>query len=416
MTTACQAHGAPLRAPAPALELADVLARFFDACAEVHPLTPEQRRAARDIRRCRTAELGGHLAYCGGCGHEWPAYNSCRNRHCPKCQGAAQLAWIRARLLRLLDTPYFHVVFTVPQALRALALANRKAVYELLLSAAAETLLALGRDPRHLGGELGVTAVLHTWARDLQLHPHVHCIVTGGALSADGTCWLPARGRYLFPGRVMAALFRGKMLAGLEALRQKGRLRFVGHAAELAHPVAWADFKDRLYRTRWVVHAKRPFAGPAQIITYLGLYTHRVAISSSRLVAIEGERVRFRTRGQNETSLPGREFVRRFLLHVLPKGFRKIRHYGLHAPVRVRTRLARAQALLAPKPAPLAADTDDTDAFPLLPPYWQPRCPACGSTLICHTGLPMPDATPTVPAGARAPPAGPQLAVGASHA
>lgn len=424
---ACPGHGqaataaAHERAPAfepgtaPALTVAGVFERFFEACAEVYPLTPEQRRVARDIVRCRTAELGGHLQYCHCCGHEWPVYNPCYNRHCPTCQGSRQLAWIRTRLERLLETHYFHVVFTVPRSLRGLALANREAFYDLLLRSAADTLLALGRDPERLGAELGVTTVLHTWSRDLQLHPHVHCIVTGGGLNAEGTRWVSARRRYLFPGRVMAALFRGKLLAGLEALREQGRLRFPGILAQLTHPVAWADFKDRLYRTHWVVHAKRPFGGPAQIVRYLGLYTHRVAICNSRLVAIDGGRVRFRTRGAAEVSLSGVEFVRRFLLHVLPKGFRKIRHYGLVAPTQVRTRLRQAQALLVPKPAPFPLDDEPDPGVELLERIWQPRCPRCGSTRLSVTYVPLPAGGPTSPASnARPPPPGGQP--GAVHA
>jgi len=246
--------------------------------------------------------------------------------------------------------------------------------------------------------------VLQTGSRDLQLHPHVHCIVTGGGLVADGSRWLSARSQYLFPARVMAALFRGKLLDGLERLRQERRLRLDGPAVDLSHPVAWADFKDRLYRANWVVYAKRPFGGPDQVIRYLGRYTHRVAISNSRLVALDGDRVRFRTRGEHVATLPGPTFVGRFLLHVLPKGFVKIRHFGLMASVNVPTRLARARDLLAPRPtdssaAPSAAAPDLTS------PGWQPRCPACGSTDLVYLFPPAPVRPRPRPVGSpRAPP------------
>lgn len=385
----------------PPLELADLLRRYYEPCAARYRLTPEQHAVARALMGCRTAALGGHLCRCRQCGHDELAYNSCRNRHCPKCQGGAQLQWIAQREARVLATHYFHVVFTLPEVLRPLALANPEAVYALLLRSAATTLLALGRDPQRLGAELGVTVVLHTWTRDLRHHPHVHCIVTGGGLSADGSRWVPARSHHLFAGRVMAALFRGKLLAGLEALRQAGQLKLGGACAELAHPVAWADVKDRLYRTRWVVYAKRPFAGPQQVIRYLGRYTHRVALSNSRLVAaLPDGRVRFRTRGTKETTLPGVELVRRFLLHVLPKGFVKIRHFGLMASVHVPTRLARARELL-PQPPPSADAASPVGALAPQPPSWAPRCPACGSTDLVYVFA--------APRHARAPP---QLARG----
>jgi hypothetical protein len=396
----------------PPLELAEVLRRNYDACAARFRLTPEQHATARALMRCRTAALGAHVCHCRACGHDELSYNSCLNRHCPKCQGAAQAQWIAQREARVLATHYFHVVFTLPEALRAVALANPKPVYALLLRAAATTLLALGADPKRLGAELGVTAVLHTWTRDLRLHPHVHCIVTGGGLSADGSRWVSARSEHLFPGRVLAALFRGKLLAGLEELRTAGALRLEGACAELAHPVAWADVKDRLYRTRWVVYAKRPFAGPQQVIRYLGRYTHRVALSNSRLVAFEpDDRVRFRTRGRHETTLPGVELVRRFLLHVLPKRFVKIRHFGLMASAHVPTRLARARELLTPKVAETTPEASEGEASALtlgapLPPLWALRCPACGSTDLIHVF--------SAPRLARGPPAVAQ--VGAVHA
>jgi hypothetical protein len=313
----------------PRLEVADVFGRFGDAYRESHALNRDQARAFAAILACRTAALGGHLDCCEQCGFERPSYNSCRNRHCPKCQGIAAARWVEARKHSILPIHYYHVVFTLPAQLRPLALHNRQAAFELLFKAASETLLTLGADPERLGGLLGLTAVLHTWTRDLNFHPHLHCIVTGGGLTADEK-WVNGNSdAYLFPVLVMGRLFRGKFLAGLKQLFDKHRLALSGSCAHLEDRDVFRLLLDRLYRAEWRPYAKRPFAGPEQVYDYLGFYTHRVAISNQRLLQIDQHSVRFKTRGEKSASLKGDEFVRRFLLHVLPRGFVKIRHYGL---------------------------------------------------------------------------------------
>lgn len=301
----------------------------------------------RAIEVCRTEVLGGHLDVCDRCGHERPAYNSCRNRHCPKCQSLAQACWIEQRMARTLDTHYFHVVFTLPSELRSLALVNRRVLFAMLFAAASQTLLALGGDPARLGATLGITAVLHTWTRDLQFHPHLHCIVTGGGLALDGERWTPARRKYLFPVKVLSRLFRGKLLAALARAYQRGELACTGPCADFADPVRFARLRDRLHRKEWVVYAKRPFAGVAQVFCYLGRYTHRVALSNHRLEAVDDHAVRFATKNGQSVTLSPHEFIRRFLLHVLPARFVKIRHFGLLAPRNAISLLDRARRHLA---------------------------------------------------------------------
>lgn len=321
----------------PLLDVAEIFERFGQHL-ERSPLTPEQGRAVRAIRACRTAALGGHQLVCSACGYSRPVYNSCRNRHCPKCQALAQGRWVQACMQRILPVLYFHVVFTLPQELRPLAHRNRRVVFELLFAAASKTLLTLGADPRRLGAQLGLTAVLHTWTRDLSFHPHLHTIVTGGGVTAGGT-WSAVKHRdFLFPIKVVSRLFRGKFLAGLKRAHAAGLLRGDGPLAHLADPAVFQHLLDILYRKDFVVYAKRPFAGPAQVFAYLGHYTHRVAISNHRLLEIGETHVRFKTRHGKTASLRGEEFVRRFLLHVLPKSFVKIRHYGLMASVNAHTR------------------------------------------------------------------------------
>lgn len=287
-------------------------------------MTPRQQRVLSDIARCRTAQAGGHLDVCPRCEFERPAYNSCSNRHCPKCQALAAQRWLDQRLDRLLETHYFHVTFTLPAQLRGLAQTQPKLVFDTLFQAAASTLLELGRDPRRLGAQLGITAILHTWTRKLHVHPHLHCIVTGGGLAPDGQRWLTTPPNYLFPVEVAGALFRGKFLAA------------VGDQLDPA-------LRDQLYRTRWVVDSRPPFGSAQHVFQYLGRYTHRVGISNHRLLQISDGTVTFRTRhGQTETCSEV-EFLRRFLLHVLPPGYVRIRHYGLLASRNVATRLALAQ-------------------------------------------------------------------------
>ncbi len=314
----------------PRLEVADVFRAFGEGFRKTRVLSSEQARAFDAILAFRTPALGGHLGACDECGFKRPSYNSCFNRHCPRCQGLAALRWVEGRKKAILPVAYFHVVFTLPAELRPLALRNRQAVFDLMFETVSKTLLALGEDPARLGARLGLTAVLHTWTRDLAFHPHLHCIVTGGGLSKDG--WRPVRnGRYLFPIAAMGRLFQGKFLAGLKRLYRTRRFDLRGSCAELASPDVFAALLDKLYRIKWRPYAKRPFAGPEQVFNYLGYYTHRVGISGHRLLTIEATTVRFKTKGAKTAVLAGEEFIRRFLLHVLPRGFVKIRHYGLLA-------------------------------------------------------------------------------------
>lgn len=336
-------------------DVGEIFARFGEAFREHHRLSPDQARVMRAIERCRTEALGGHRIACTNCGFAIQAYNSCRNRHCPKCQGSAQYRWIEARKEKLLSTSYFHVVFTLPAELRSIARRNPSCVFDLLFKSAARVLLELGQDERRLGGHLGVTAVLHTWSRTLAFHPHVHCIVTGGGLSADGRQWRAVRRRYLFPVRVMAALFRGKFLAGLTRAQEAGGL-------DLGNDVGgFGQLVSVLHKMRWVVYAKQPFGGPAHVFHYLGQYTHRVGLANSRIRAVADNGITFITRGDRTVTLAPVEFIRRFMMHVLPTGFVKIRHYGLSASTHARTKLAQAQAILGPLPDVDANRREDDD-------------------------------------------------------
>lgn len=367
-----------------------------------HALSPDQHAILRAVARCRTAALGGHVDVCDACGQGAIAYNSCRNRHCPKCQALSQARWINRRMERVLPTHAFHVVFTIPSELHGLALVNRKEIFDILFAAAAESLLELGRDRRWLGAELGITSVLHTWTRDLRFHPHVHCVVSGGGLSPDGTEWIAARPDFLFPVRVLGALFRGKFLARLARLYDRGAFRLDGPAAPLADRRRFARVKDKLHRTRWVVYAKRPFGGPEQVFRYLGRYTHRVGLSNRRLVSLDERGVTFRTHGEQTVTLPPDEFLRRFLLHVLPKGYVKIRHHGLMAASNVTTRLVAARHLLERAPAPAAPDVPRTPAdfrelLLALTGVDIRRCPICGELAMRRHPLPLTGVAPTPP-------------------
>lgn len=335
----CPSGGAVVR---PELEVADIFRRHLDDYRQLHALTEGQARAVRALLACRTAALGGHLDRCTVCGFEKPSYNSCRNRHCPKCQALAQARWVDARLEHILPVHYFHLVFTLPSDLHGLAYSNPSEIFALLFKSAAETLLTLAADPKWLGqkAQPGITAVLHTWTRDLRLHPHVHCIVTGGGLADDLSQWVTASRDFLFPVHVMGKLFRGKFMAGLEQLLADGKLR------DDATDRAARRRRQRLYQTSWVVYAKRPFGGPEQVFRYLGQYTHRVAISNRRLVSMDDQAVVFRTRGGDTATVSPTEFIGRFLLHILPSHFVKIRHFGLMASGNVSTKLERARALL----------------------------------------------------------------------
>ena len=314
---------------------------------KAHRLMPEQRQAMRAIEVCRTAELGGHLDVCQSCGDATPAYNSCRNRHCPKCQALRQAKWVAERMVRVLPTHHFHVVFTVPDLLHPLAARNRAWFFNTLFATATETLLELAANPQRFGGQPGITAVLHTWTRDLRFHPHLHCIITGGGLSPDGQHWRSTRQDYLFPVKVLGKLFRGKFLAALSDAFRRGTLV----APDLEEPRAFSQLKQSLFAKNWVVYAKPPFAGPQQVFSYLGRYTHRVAISNQRLLSFDATGVRFITRGSKTVTLQPEAFIARFLQHILPAHFVKIRHYGLLAPSNVNTKLPLARGLLQPPPA-----------------------------------------------------------------
>jgi Putative transposase/Transposase zinc-binding domain len=386
----------------PALEVADIVRAHGEAFVRAHVLTPDQHAVLRAIVRCRTAALGGHADVCDSCGHTQIAYNSCRNRRCPKCQSLAQARWVERRMERVLPTHSFHVVFTLPSELHGLVMANREKLFDALFASAAEALLELGRDPKWLGAELGITSVLHTWTRDLRFHPHVHCIVTGGGLSPDGTRWVATRPDFLFPVRVLGALLRGKFLARLERFRDRGELVLRGPAAALADSARFARLRDRLYRKRWVVYAKPPFGGPEQVFRYLGRYTHRVGLSNRRLVSMDERGVTFRTHGQETVTLTPDEFLGRFLLHVLPKGFVKIRHYGLMAASHVPTRLVAARRLLegqSPSPSNDGARSprDFREVLLALTGIDLRRCPRCGSFAVNRRPLAAPDLVPIPP-------------------
>ena len=342
------AQRSPAPSKRPEVEVGDIFRAYGEVYRQQHVLTPDQLKVMRAVEACRTPVLGGHLDVCDQCGYRQPSYNSCRNRHCPKCQSLEQAQWIEQRSKQLLPIPYFHVVFTLPAQLRPLCRRNQRAMYKLLFQAASKTLLTLGQDPHHLGAQLGITGVLHTWTRELQFHPHLHCIVTGGGLSPDGTQWVASDKKYLFPVKVMSRLFRGLFLDGLKQAHQAGEIRLDdGNLEVLLEP---------LYRTEWVVYAKRPFGGPEQVFKYLGRYTHRVGISNQRLIRMDAQGVCFATKGGRTITLAPQEFIRRFLLHVLPPGFVKIRHYGLWASGRAATRLEMARRLFpSPPPPPVSS-------------------------------------------------------------
>jgi hypothetical protein len=366
------------------LEVADVFraAGAGYRTVEAGHLSLHQLKVMTAIEHCRTAALGGHVEACADCEHTRIAYNSCRNRHCPKCQGAAARTWLAAREADLLPVGYFHVVFTLPAQVAHIAFQNKAAVYDLLFRAASETMLTIAADPKHLGARIGLTAVLHTWGSAMTHHPHIHMIVPGGGLSRDGSCWISARPAFLLPVRVLAKLFRRLFLAGLIALHEAGRLAFFGDLVHLTDRPAFLRHLAPVRTKRWVVYAKPPFAGPAAVLAYLSRYTHRVAISNRRLVAFDAAGVTFRTKDYRRdgaarygiTTLATHEFIRRFLLHVLPKGFHRIRHYGLLASAGRRANLARIRELLA-VPSPVIPPE------PTPPPDWRPPCPCCGGRM-----------------------------------
>ena len=375
----------------PALEVADILRDHGAAWrrTNVGHVSLDQMKVMSAIERCRTAALGGHVARCEGCAHTVIAYNSCRNRHCPKCQGTAAREWLAAREADLLPVPYFHVVFTLPAAIADIAYHNKAVIYDILFTASAQTMTAIAADPKHLGARIGITSVLHTWGSALTHHPHVHMIVPGGGISLDGTRWVSCRPDFILPVEVLSCLFRGSFLAKLVAAHRAGRLEFFGVHARLDDIRAFKAYLAPLRKSDWVVYAKRPFGGPRAVLAYLSRYTHRVAISNRRLVAADDSGVSFRWKdyrieglGRWKTmTLTPHEFIRRFLMHVLPCGFHRIRHYGLLASGTRAVNIARARELLAVPVSPEPPDTTETpaaDQARMLPR----RCPCCGGRMF----------------------------------
>ena len=366
-------------------EVADIFRAAGPGYRAVHAghLSLVQLKVMTAIENCRTAALGGHVEACEDCGHWRIAYNSCRNRHCPKCQGAAARDWLAAREADLLPIGYFHVVFTLPAEVADIAWQNKAAVYDLLFRAASETMLTIAADPKRLGARIGITAVLHTWGSAMTHHPHVHMIVPGGGIARDGSRWISSRPAFLLPVRVLGALFRRLFLTRLIQLHQTGHLAFFGAAVPLADRRAFLRHLAPVRKKRWVVYAKPPFAGPQAVLAYLSRYTHRVAISNRRLIAFDEKGVTFRYKDykrngperQRLMTLGTDEFIRRFLIHVLPRGFHRIRHYGLLAGSTRKASLARARELL--KVAPESANDNVDELADQRPP-----CPCCGGHMV----------------------------------
>jgi Putative transposase/Transposase zinc-binding domain len=373
----------------PKLEVGDIFRRYGDVYRDKHgaSMSTAQRRVMSAIESCRTAALGGHLEQCDECGHERNCYNSCADRHCPKCQSLARAQWIEDRQSELLEVPYFHVVFTVPAEIAAMAYQNKEVVYGILFQATAETMRTIAADPQHLGAEIGFFAVLHSWGQTLQHHPHLHCVVPGGGISPDGQRWVSCRPDYFLPVPVLSSLFRRLFLESLQQAFDAGKLQFFGVLEPLRDRRAFGQQLARAKTSKWVVYAKRPFAGPQQVLDYVGRYTHRVAISNHRLLDIENDQVRFewkdyRTGGQVKTmSLSADEFIRRFLLHVLPSGFQRIRYYGFLGNRYRQQKLDQCRRLLGmpmPEQPPAApVETDYRDRYEDLTGASLRQCPQC---------------------------------------
>jgi hypothetical protein len=375
----------------PALEVADIFRGHGPAWrrANAGHVSLGQLKVMSAIESCRTAALGGHVARCETCSHTLIAYNSCRNRHCPKCQGAAATEWLADRAAELLPVPYYHVVFTLPAPIGDIAYHNKAVIYGILFKAAAETLITIAADPKHLGARIGLTAVLHTWGSALTHHPHVHIIVPGGGISLDGERWISCRPGFFLPVRVLSRLFRRLFLEALAAAHQAGRLQFFGDHARLAAREAFTAYLAPLRKAEWVVYSKRPFGGPEAVLAYLSRYTHRVAIANSRLIAFDDAGVAFkwkdyRANGRERAkvmTLAVDEFIRRFLIHVLPSGFHRIRHYGLFANGGRAENIAQARQLLdVPATQTEASDARDTDLGE--PQTLSHPCPCCGGRMI----------------------------------
>lgn len=373
-----------------ALEVADIFRAHGPAWRQAQQghLSLAQLKVMSAIEQCRSAALGGHVLRCEACAQTEIAYNSCRNRHCPKCQASAARRWLEARQSELLPVEYYHVVFTLPAPIRALAYCNKTVIYGLLFDVAAETLRTIAADPKHLGARIGATLVLHTWGSALTHHPHVHGIVPGGGLSPDGARWVPCKPGYLLPVPVLSPLFRRRFVEELGKAHRAGLLRFFGECAQLADATAFAHWLAPLRRCEWVVYLKRPFAGPEAVLAYLSRYTHRVAISNSRLLALDERGVTFRWKDYRATgnarhkimTLGADEFMRRFLVHVLPSGFHRIRHYGLFANAERKDNLAKIRALLQVAPAAIEPSNDADTALENVQPAFV--CQHCGGSMI----------------------------------
>jgi hypothetical protein len=377
-----------------ARDIGAIFRRHQDAFRRTHALGAVQRRALRDISVCRTGALGGHYDVCTQCGCEREVFNSCRNRHCPKCQALRQARWVSERMRRALPVPHFHVVFTLPAELRELVRVHESPLLDLLFASASETLLALAADSKRLDGLLGITAVVHTWGRNLVFHPHLHCIVTGGGLHHDQS-WVESSEKFLLPVKVLSKLFRGKFLDGLAQLFQQGKLpvtlRTPDRVASLLNPTGFARLKNELYDKEWVAYTKAPFKKPDALFRYLGLYTHRVAISNHRILDVGDDQVTFRTRDKKTCQLAPVEFIRRFIQHVLPRGFVKVRHFGLYAAGNVKSKLAVARAAIESQAA-IAQVQSPSPSLPPPVPDWRDffrqltgidinECPHCGARL-----------------------------------
>lgn len=371
----------------PKFEVADIVNRYGAAYRQQHAasLTAEQRRVLNAVQNCRTAVLGGHLEQCDSCGHERNAYNSCGNRHCPKCQSLARAEWLQDRRSELLPVPYFHVVFTLPESIAAIAYQNKHQVYGILFRATAETLRTIAIDPQHLGANIGFFAVLHTWGQNLQHHPHLHCVVPGGGISPDHTRWIACLPGFFLPVRVLSRLFRRLFLHYLQQAYDQGQLQFFSDFERLRETPAFGQYLAPARQTEWVVYAKPPFAGPEQVLDYVGRYTHRVAISNNRLQNIDDGKIQFHWKDyrhhdrQKIMTLEADEFIRRFLLHTLPQGFQRIRYYGLFANRYREDNLALCRQLLnAPPPATLPNESIDyRDRYEQLTAVSLRLCPVC---------------------------------------
>lgn len=392
----------------PRLEVGDVFRRYGEIFRQQHAgsLSRAQLRVMTAIECCRTAALGGHIEQCDQCHFQRIAYNSCRDRHCPKCQSLARAQWIEDRQAELLDTQYFHVVFTVPEEIAAIAFQNRKVVYDILFRATSETLRTIAVDPKHLGAEIGFFAVLHSWGQNLMFHPHLHCVVPGGGLSPDGNRWIPCRKGFFLPVRALSRLFRRLFVESMEKAFDAGQLQFFSALEELRDPTAFRRLLGRVRSREWVVYAKKPFAGPQQVLDYVGRYTHRVAISNNRILNIEDGLVTFRYKDyrdgsqQRTMTLAADEFIRRFLLHVLPEGFHRIRYYGFFGARYRKEKLERCRQLLGMvprEPESKMAELDYRDRYQALTGSSLWECPACHrGRMIVIREIP-PRSIPTIP-------------------